>query len=218
MLGWGGYLLPFVEQDALWKLTVDAFGRDRLFVHNPPHIGLSTVVEVYCCPGDGRVLSAQPTRFGYDVALGSYLGVSGTDHTKKDGILYTDSTIRFTDVTDGTSSTLLVGERPPSPDFVYGWWYGGVGIEAAGSVDVFLGISEIISLYLPDSRCPSGPYHFAQGNVHEQCDMFHFWSLHTGGANFLFCDGSVHFIPYAAKDIMPALATRAGGEAVQFPY
>ncbi len=46
--------------------------------------------------------------------------------------------------------------------------------------------------------------------------MFRFWSLHPGGANFLFVDGSVHFLPYSTRPIMPALASRAGGEAVVF--
>jgi prepilin-type processing-associated H-X9-DG protein len=66
-------------------------------------------------------------------------------------------------------------------------------------------------------NCWQGPYFFSPGTLQNICDPFHFWSLHSGGANFLFCDGSVHFIPYSAKDIMPALATRAGGEAVQWP-
>ena len=48
------------------------------------------------------------------------------------------------------------------------------------------------------------------------CDAFHFWSLHSGGANFLFADGSVRFMPDAANEITPALATRAGGEAVSW--
>lgn len=47
--------------------------------------------------------------------------------------------------------------------------------------------------------------------------MFHFWSLHSGGANFAFADGSVRFLRYSAEPIMPALATRAGGEAVSLP-
>ena len=50
-----------------------------------------------------------------------------------------------------------------------------------------------------------------------QCDAFHFWSLHPGGAHFLFVDGSVHFLSYSAASILPALATRAGGEAVTVP-
>jgi prepilin-type processing-associated H-X9-DG protein len=51
----------------------------------------------------------------------------------------------------------------------------------------------------------------------DQCDLFHFWSLHPGGANFAFADGSVRFLTYAADDVLPALATRAGGEAVTVP-
>ena len=57
---------------------------------------------------------------------------------------------------------------------------------------------------------------FGPGSLRQLCDVFHFWSPHVGsGANFLFCDGSVHFIPYSAAPIMPALATRAGGEVVE---
>jgi prepilin-type processing-associated H-X9-DG protein len=47
--------------------------------------------------------------------------------------------------------------------------------------------------------------------------MFHFWSLHPGGANFAFADGSVRFLAYSANPIMPALATREGGEVVTPP-
>jgi prepilin-type processing-associated H-X9-DG protein len=49
------------------------------------------------------------------------------------------------------------------------------------------------------------------------CDLFHFWSLHPGEANFLLADGSVHFLRYEADPLLPALATRAGGETVQLP-
>jgi prepilin-type processing-associated H-X9-DG protein len=49
------------------------------------------------------------------------------------------------------------------------------------------------------------------------CDALHFWSLHSGGANFAFADGSVRFLRYSADDVMPALATRAGGEVVAIP-
>jgi prepilin-type N-terminal cleavage/methylation domain-containing protein len=44
------------------------------------------------------------------------------------------------------------------------------------------------------------------------CDYFKFWSAHVGGAFFVFGDGSVRFLPYSAAPVMPALATRAGGD------
>jgi prepilin-type processing-associated H-X9-DG protein len=45
------------------------------------------------------------------------------------------------------------------------------------------------------------------------CIVYH----HPGGAHFLFGDGSVRFVSYGAAPIMPALATRNGGEAVNIP-
>jgi prepilin-type processing-associated H-X9-DG protein len=50
------------------------------------------------------------------------------------------------------------------------------------------------------------------GIIRGQCDLAHFWSLHEGGANFLFADGSVKFITYNQNDILPALCTRAGDD------
>ena len=47
------------------------------------------------------------------------------------------------DVTDGTSTTLLVGERPPGGDFFEGWWYAGIGMEGTGAPDFLLGAAEL---------------------------------------------------------------------------
>jgi prepilin-type processing-associated H-X9-DG protein len=62
-----------------------------------------------------------------------------------------------------------------------------------------------------------GPYYFQAGRVDNPCDAFHFWSLHSGGANFAFCDGSVRLLNYSADSVLPALATRAGGEVTAPP-
>jgi prepilin-type processing-associated H-X9-DG protein len=106
------------------------------------------------------------------------------------------------------------GERPPSADFWYGWWYAGYGQAGTGSADMLLGVRErnLGGPFVSD--CPAGPYHFREGRADNQCDLFHFWSLHPGGAHFLFADGSVRFLAYSADAILPALATRAGGEPV----
>jgi prepilin-type processing-associated H-X9-DG protein len=70
----------------------------------------------------------------------------------------------------------------------------------------------------PDAvDCGPGPFSFHAGELAEECDQFHFWSLHRGGANFLFVDGTVQFLAYSADAVLPGLATRAGGEVVELP-
>ncbi len=67
------------------------------------------------------------------------------------------------------------------------------------------------------SMCPTGPFRFGPGQVSQICDQYHFWSLHPGGANFVFADASVHFLTYGVADLLPLLGTRSGGEVVSLP-
>jgi prepilin-type N-terminal cleavage/methylation domain-containing protein/prepilin-type processing-associated H-X9-DG protein len=217
-LGWLARLLPYVEQEPLWRITRSAYDFDPRFPYRLPHLGILTPIKLFGCPADGRTEVPQDTHTGLRVALGSYLGVLGTDFRQAGGVLYRDSLTRLADILDGTSNTLAVGERPPSPDFWYGWWYAGEGQANSGSGDTVLGVREVRWPSAPYAQqCPPGPYAFRPGRLDEQCDPFHFWSLHAGGAHFLFADGSVRFLAYTADLLLPALATRAGGEAVTPP-
>ncbi|MHB1425928.1 MAG: DUF1559 family PulG-like putative transporter [Gemmataceae bacterium] len=181
-------------------------------------IGISTIQRVYFCPSDARNQAVFDFGDGVRVAFTDYLGVEGTNQYREDGMLYLNSATRFADVTDGTSNTLFVAERPPSPDGRFGWWYGGWGQSQDGSAEMLLGARERIVYPLYSSfRCPLISPGFGPGNDRNFCDTFHFWSHHIGGANFLCVDGSVHFLSYDANSILPALATRAGGEAVELP-
>lgn len=211
-------LLPYLEQGALWEANRTAYRSSRSPFNNPPHTALATVVPAFICPADSRLRTpqfAQQDRFY--VAFTSYLGVEGLDATKLNGVLYCDSSTRLAEITDGTSNTLFAGERPPSPDFQYGWWYAGAGQQFTGSLDMVLGVREQNLLPVVAGSCPPGRYTFGPGRVGNPCDVFHFWSLHSGGANFLLCDGSVRFLRYAAEPILPALASRAGGETESVP-
>ena len=97
------------------------------------------------------------------------------------------------------------------------WWYAGAGQRFSGSADMLLGVLEQNVMPVTSGSCAPGYYPFAPGNLRNQCDMFHFWSLHENGAHFLFADGSVRFLSYSAAPIMPALASRDGGEVVDIP-
>jgi prepilin-type processing-associated H-X9-DG protein len=68
------------------------------------------------------------------------------------------------------------------------------------------------------ASCPSWRTVFGPGQYDDPCHHNHFWSLHPGGANFAFADGSVRFFRYSAASVLPALATRAGGETVPADY
>ncbi len=213
---WMVRILPFVEQDALWKQAQAAYAVDLDFRNDPPH-PFATVMSLYGCPADPRSGQVGLAFGKFHVGFTSYLGVEGKNQVRRDVCLYLNSAVQLTSISDGTSNTLLVGERPPSADGIFGWWYGGWGQSQDGSADMVLGVREQ-NTYLA-GICPPGPYTFGPGRLDNECDTLHFWSPHLGGgANFLFADGSVHFLTYsAATPIMTALASRGGGEAVSLP-
>ena len=70
----------------------------------------------------------------------------------------------------------------------------------------------------PDPNSPLA-WKIMPGSLFNECDVLHFWSLHSGGGlNFAFADGSVHFLSYNMSPILQrALATRNGNEVVVLP-
>ncbi len=219
-LGWTARLLPYLERDAQWRSVEAAFQSDpnRLgfFGHAPHAALLATAMPPFSCPIDSRVSAPQLSANTVTAAFTSYLGVVGRNGFQNDGLLFADSRVKFGDIRDGQSNTILIGERPPSADFRIGWWYRGWGASKDGIGEMILGVRE--RNFSSDYRsCPAGPYQFTAGKPDNPCDVFHFWSLHTGGANFAFADGSVRFLSYAADSVLPALSTRAGGEIVAVP-
>ncbi len=208
---WVTRCLPDLGEPSSAAETTEDFARSWAFDAFPPHRNLGRVLPAALCPLQTRTTAV--TDSGATAAFTSYLGVSGTGKRPTSGVLFPDSGVRLADVTDGTSNTLLIGERPPGPNPNLGWWYAGVGQSGDGSADFLLGAAEF-SRSPRTTDCPFGPYRYGPTTVDDPCSVLHFWSLHSGGANFAFCDGSVRFLRYSAAAILPALATRAGGEVV----
>lgn len=216
--GWQAWLLPYVEQMPLYEKAMDDFRREPNVWANLPHVGLGTVVPLYVCALDGRVTEPVNSS-GIEVAFTSYLGNEGTNQYSLDGVLFVDSRVSITQVSDGTSNTLLVGERPPASSLSFGWWYAGIGLDDNGACDMVGGAREVNRRRgrVRIAGCDVGPHQFRPGKVNDVCDLFHYWSLHPGGANFLFIDGAVRFLSYSANSVLPDLSTRAGAEAVTIP-
>jgi len=236
---WMTRILPFVEQKGMYDAMVAAYAQQPQFPPTsqdpwkyPPHTGLSTVLNIYKCPSDDREYLAQYAQ-GLKVAFTAYLAVNGRNlrdfnNPQFHGMMSWNSKVALLDVTDGTSNTIMVGERPPSWDLVFGWWYAGAGqwdynyspLHNSGSLDVSLGAAELnikTNGIAQMNACPTGPHSYGPGTILNPCDQFHFWSLHSGGSNFLFGDGAVRFVTYDAAPILSKLATASGGESVSPP-
>jgi prepilin-type N-terminal cleavage/methylation domain-containing protein/prepilin-type processing-associated H-X9-DG protein len=216
---WGVQLLPYLEQANLANQTQTWLTANPGFPWQSSNPSIAFVMPMYICPSNTRPLaiSAASSGVGTPISLASYLGNSGTSSNNPisgDGALFSDSAVRITDVTDGTSNTIGVGERPSSADLQWGWWPAAYGT-GAGDGDCVLGARDAALTGNFGAAATSVGLRAAVPT--NQADSAHWWSFHLGGANFLYLDGSVHFLPYAADTILPQLSTRATGEVFTAP-
>ena len=128
------------------------------------------------------------------------------------GLFFRNRAVRIAQITDGTSQTFAAGER--SQNLSRATWTGAVtnaavplvALQAEAGLDPE-GSGALVIAHTGEGHGPNSPSGLAHGDQ--------YWSLHPGGANFLFADGSVHFIKELINfPIFQAMATRAGGEVV----
>ena len=195
---WMLAILPQIENEHVYQSH-----NFQLPVFQPANsTSAGTIVGLYLCPDDRRTsdrfistLSGTPVSMAY----ASYVGNLGSNFivdsldwgvgVQPDGVLYRQSTVRPEDIIDGTSHTLMAGERQLVDPLMRPVWAFGFTGKVVG--DVSTGI-----LDATDERVHWG-----------------FSSYHPAGAHFLMADGSVRMLGREIdSSLFGALATRGGQE------
>jgi prepilin-type N-terminal cleavage/methylation domain-containing protein/prepilin-type processing-associated H-X9-DG protein len=175
--GWGFQILPFIEADAVWRAgAVEAIG---------------TPNKLFFCPTrrDPQVLTYPdgytPLLTGGDLdhALCDY-AVSNLEGT---GVVRQYKPRRISDVTDGTSHTILAGEKRLNLAELGQWQPDdNEGYSSGWDEDT-----------VRQTTSPPAPDFIGSGTGRRL-----FGSSHPGAFNAVFADGSVHPIPYAIDPVV----------------
>ncbi|MFO0968842.1 MAG: DUF1559 domain-containing protein [Gemmataceae bacterium] len=173
---WVYQILPFVEQQPAFQRPKDA---------------LNSSFAVFLCPARGRI--GATTEGKMHGAVSDYAINTWLNDPKNGGVSGADRPTKITNITDGTSNTLLIGELAMRPaDFQKR--------EAGeGRESIFFG-GTLGTGRNQSKAVLDGP----------KSETNQFGSPFRNGTNFAFCDGSVRFIVFSF-DLRPAL-TPDGGE------
>jgi prepilin-type N-terminal cleavage/methylation domain-containing protein/prepilin-type processing-associated H-X9-DG protein len=217
------YILPHLDQTALLERfnLSQTYNAGNLTSGNMSNRNL--VPSVYLCPSQNTTIGSGADTdwsvvhyvgnmgpYGINPATGApYEFIPSTtypgQHYATQGVLLAGwSGIALSDINDGASNTILVGELSwnlyvGSDNVGYRGWNRGCGdinnsnYGCIGCRNVAFGINNPASL-------------------HGGTDLG-FGSLHPGGANFVFCDGSVHYLSEnIALSVLMSTASRNGHE------
>jgi prepilin-type N-terminal cleavage/methylation domain-containing protein/prepilin-type processing-associated H-X9-DG protein len=227
--GWGALILPYLDQGPLYG-SMDLAIRANLPITDPSvATSIQARLAVYLCPSD--ILPPGPfavyslaghTSYPIVYSQGapgtvlagpsSYAACVGRDEDSDadgvfgSGIFYCNSATKMATITDGTSNTIMIAERAWANS--NGVWVGAI----PGCAMVF-GTSNknvnVISGGYPNSPIYAPPMlaqlhlHMINPTTDGDGGLDDPSSMHTGGANILYADGTVHFVRTMGPDPNP---------------
>ncbi|MGQ0636795.1 MAG: DUF1559 family PulG-like putative transporter [Planctomycetaceae bacterium] len=211
---WAVMLLPGLDQAPLYSRLNIGPNTFEAAANNPALLSLlQTPLAVFICPSDpegglnrNRPFAAKAGGFLVGMALtantefakSNYIACNG-DRDQTGMFLNGNNTNAhrsFRDITDGTTNTIMLGERrslrSPQQTAPTGPW-AGIWAGAEGSPNgitnftCLMGLTEYQMNTGKHSKDPSD-------TLAADSPLLAFSSAHVGGAHFLMCDGSVRFI------------------------
>jgi prepilin-type processing-associated H-X9-DG protein len=220
---WGSYVLPFIEQSNVATIYhTDAHWFDAV---NQPAV--TTALKVMQCPSAQAnrtdTKNNRPVGVTWTSSAGDYGALDnvhpelaglygiGTLPPAPNGVMTKPNSNRLTDVKDGVSQTILVAEKAGRPQH---WVTGPTLIPCDEALIFGAGWADWDNPFglvgtSPDGLSSPGPCAI---NCSNKRDLF---SFHSGGANVVFADGSVHFLAATVPiRVIAALVTRANGEVI----
>jgi len=215
---WQQPLLPYLEQNALFAQIQTS--QPTTYTYSIP--GVENKIKSLMCPSDpnaGKNVTVPGNAQGFHgnyvlCAASTLFGDSGaTGGTALNGMFYSFSKTKITDVTDGTSNTLMGSEVLIAPDTTThdlrgrynNTWQGNTLFSTLYSPNTTVGDRSSYCNSIPKAPCQA---------LGATATVQSARSQHTGGVNVAMADGSVRFVRDGVTlSTWQDAGTRAGGEA-----
>jgi prepilin-type N-terminal cleavage/methylation domain-containing protein/prepilin-type processing-associated H-X9-DG protein len=199
-VSWIVQILPYMEERALFSRFDQAAGA-YAGVNAPVR---STTVAILMCPSTPREPTNETSTIAYTTYAGCYNDVEAPIDVDNHGLMFLNSHVRYDEIYDGSSKTLLIAEKLIRPDDL--GWVSGTRATLRNTTKIEAPKPQ----FAPSAEASDTP---ASQDVAASLFVGGFGGYHPGVINAAFADGSTRAISDAIDlDVWRQLGNRADGE------